>query len=113
MPPASPLVKIHEDRITRLEDDVTECRVDLGVVKSQVIDLRDQVADGIAMLSQKLDTFSAIDDRLAVLETNQRVETQVLAERLGRRSRRIKIIGLLFAGMGAVSAVLGKILFGG
>lgn len=113
MPPASPLVKIHEDRIVRLEDDVTECRVDIGVVKSQVIDLRDQVADGIAMLSQKLDSFTTIDERVAVLETNERIKTEVKEQQQARRGRRLKVLGLVFAGVGAAGGIIVKLLFGG
>jgi chromosome segregation ATPase len=111
--PASPLVKIHEDRIARLEEDMTECRIDLGVVKTQVTDIREQLAEGISMLSQKLDGLTALDERVTALETTEKVKTEIAAERHARRSRRAKVIGLMFAGVSALSAILGKVLFGG
>ncbi len=111
--PASPLVKIHEDRITRLEEDVTECRIDLGVVKSQVMDIREQVADGFAMLSSKLDAIGGIDERVAALETMNKIEAEVKERQSARRGRRMKVLGLLVAIASATGGILGKLLFGG
>ncbi len=114
MPPsASALLQIYEDRIVRLEEGVGDCKVDLGVIKSQL-------SDGVAMLSEKLDVVAQLSERVTALETREQIATEVRtreeharAKRHDRRSRFFKIGAAVGSGIVAVIGLVLKIWFGG
>jgi hypothetical protein len=114
MPPQNPaLVEVYEDRIARLEEGVTDVKVDLGVVKTRI-------DDGVKMLAEKLDAVASLHERVTVLETTEKVKAQaeahLEADRARRRERRMLILkvgatagSLFFAALG----IFLKIVFGG
>ncbi len=66
----SNLVEIHEDRIQSLEEGVTEVRVDVGILKSQV-------SDGFEMLSGKLDALYGLRQQVEAMEITEKVRYRV------------------------------------
>jgi len=110
---ATPAYKLHEARLTRVEDKVGDCKVDIGVVKSQLQGLTDQVAEGVDRITEKLDAIGSIDQRVTALETNDRVRAELAVHKKESRGRRFKVVGLLFAAIGAIGGLIAKALFGG
>jgi ACT domain-containing protein len=107
------LIQIYEDRIQRLEDGVTDVKVDLGVLKSQV-------TDGFGMLSEKLDVVAVLSERLAVLETKDKISVQLMAQEEGTRIRKQtrrgttwKVIAGVVTTIVAVVSIILKITLGG
>jgi len=105
MPTPHPLIGVHEDRITRLEEDVTECRVELGVLKSQL-------ASGIDMLSQKLDDVGEVKTRVDALLQHHDVDAEVRSQTRERRVRFFKIGGVVVTATAAVAGLVLKIILG-
>lgn len=105
--PAPQLIEIYEDRIARLEEGVTDVKVNLAVVHTQL-------NDGVKMLSEKLDAVAILSERVAILETKGQLAEQlkiqeetIHSKRLARRSMVWKV------GTGAITvfiAALGLIL---
>jgi hypothetical protein len=114
MPPsASALIEIYEERVQRLEDGVSDCRVELGVLKSQL-------ADGVSMLSEKLDVVAKLSERVAALETREQIANEVRmreehqrARRHERRGRIFKVGAAVGSGIVAIIGLILKIWFGG
>ena len=113
MPPKSTRAEIYEDRIARLEEGVSDCRVDIGVLKTQV-------ADGFTMLSKKLDQLATLSDRVAAMETRELVreeveenEEKIHTKRHDRRGRMFKIGAAVGSAIVAVVGIILKIWFGG
>jgi hypothetical protein len=113
MPNHPALIQIYEDRIQRLEDGVTEVKIDLGVLKTQV-------SDGFEMLSEKLDAVAVLSERLAVLETKDKIavqlQTQVEGARIRKQTRRgttWKIVAGVVTTIVAVMGLILKLAFGG
>ena len=107
------LIEIYEDRIQRLEDGVTSVKVDLGVLKAQV-------GDGFSMLSEKLDAVASLSERLAVLETKDRVAVQLQTHteetRIAKQTRRgttWKVIAAAVTTFAAVVGLIFKVFLGG
>lgn len=101
------LIEIYEDRIQRLEDGVTDVKVNLGVLKAQV-------SDGFEMLSEKLDAVASLSERLAVLETKDRVAVQLQTHteevRIAKQTRRGTTWKVIAGVVTTIVAVLGLIL---
>jgi len=113
MPPKTGIVEIYEDRIARLEEGVTDCKVDLGVVKTQL-------SDGFSMLSEKLDVVANLSERVAALETRESIRSEVKEseershnKRHERRSRFIKYGAALGSVLVAIAGLVLKIMLGG
>jgi hypothetical protein len=106
MPPQGhpQLIEIYEDRVARLEEGVTECKVGLGIVNQQI-------TDGVKMLSEKLDAVAMLSERVAVLETQERIRKETTAAieavheaRRARRSLTWKAVA------GAVTAIVAIVM---
>jgi hypothetical protein len=111
--PNPALIEIYEDRIARLEEGVTDCKVDLGIVKTQI-------SDGVKMLSEKLDAVAVLSERVAVLEIKGQLaqqlkiqEEEIHAKTSARRSFRWKLVTGAITAAVAVIGLLLKIAFGG
>ena len=85
----------HHDRLVRLEEGVTEARVDIGILKSQV-------TDGFTMLSEKMDVVTELKERVDTIEVHERV-----------RGRLLKIGLAVLTMVGGIAGFLIKIVLGG
>jgi hypothetical protein len=103
--PQHPLIEVHEDRITRLEENVTECRVGLGVLESKL-------EAGIEMLAKKIDETNHVKDRVLAIEKHHEIEAEVRKRRHDHRLRAFKILAALFSIGGVVGGLLIKIFWG-
>lgn len=92
--------------MARLEDKVGECQVDIGVLQSQVSDVKVQLSDGIDLLSQKMDdvssSYSKLSDRLGEIEMREKV-----------RGRIVKIALVALGMFGSAAGFILKALIGG
>jgi septal ring factor EnvC (AmiA/AmiB activator) len=57
-------IQRHDERLTKLEDAVSDLKADVAVLQSQM-------TEGFEMLATKLDAINDVNQRLAVIETKQ------------------------------------------
>lgn len=98
-----PLIEVHEDRISRLEENVTECRIGLEVLKTQV-------TDGVDMLAKKMDDVASVAGRVAAIEKHHEIEREVKQRTYDRRVKFIKIVAAAGSVGGASVGILMKLL---
>ncbi len=60
----------HHDRLVRLEEGVTATKVDIGVLKAQV-------SDGFEMLAEKMDSLNGLKDQVEAMEITEKVRYRV------------------------------------
>ena len=100
------LCNVHEERIQRMEDAVTEqagqnadIKLRVATVSEQITELREVVETG----------FKAVHAKIEAVSTSNTANTTFIAEQKARRAKMFKWAGLIFLPMvGAVGAGFGK-----
>jgi len=103
MPNPNQLIEVHEDRISRLEENVTECRIGLEVLDTKV-------SSGFEMLAKKLDDAADVQERLAVIERDHEVDREVKQRTHDRRVKFFKIAAAAGSAGGVIIGLLMKLL---
>jgi len=106
------LIEVHEDRIRRLEDGVSDARVDIGALAAQVNDIQEDVKSGFAMVSTKLDGLTTLDERITEIETMVRVRKELKKHNRDKLKQYMKIGSVLGAIVVGLGSLLLKVFFG-
>ncbi len=70
----------HDEQLQQLEGDLSQVRVDVAVLKSDVHNLQLQLGEGFSTINDKLDALLKLEPRVTALEVSE-----------GRRESRVKV----------------------